>query len=80
MKIRQILLRAIQGIVAATLIFVLLMAIIGVPRPPSITTRHAHRLAWKSVLEFAGTIRELGGTLRSDGWPTSDTELMIGRG
>ncbi len=80
MKIRHILLRAIQGIIVATLIILLVMVITGVPRPPSITTRHTHRVSWQSAIKVASTLRELGGVLHSDGWPTSDTELMIGRG
>jgi hypothetical protein len=80
MKFRRILLRTLQGIAAVALILGVMLAITGVPRPSSITTRHNHRVSWKSAFEVAATIRDIGGVLHSDGWPTSDTELMIGRG
>lgn len=67
-------------LVSAALLLVLLviaLTVHGVPKPRSMATRHLHRLTWTSAWQTLGAVREVGASIRSDGWIPGANELLV---
>ncbi|HEY4978429.1 MAG TPA: prolyl oligopeptidase family serine peptidase [Candidatus Acidoferrum sp.] len=77
MKIHRIVGRATLVTLGLFLLAVLVLAIIGVPKPPSITARHVPRVSWRSAAQSVGAIRELGEMLGSVGWLSGTSEVVV---
>ena len=80
MKIKRLVGRTVLGILGLFLLIVVVLAITGVPKPPSITTRNVPRVTWGAGITNAAVLRELGGLLEADGWLSDSSKVWIGVG